>query len=423
MKLGGTVRTLIACLFCLPWLSGCSSLPPKDDLIAKSAELLSKTGELISQQAQNLGNWGASQNNAQYDRELAQLFDQPYIAPLTRYLHQHGSDASRAEHLRQVVEERQRRCQQVASRYAERDKTAATLQQMRASYGDSCQEQIEQFAALLPPARPGATPRPAADTAQTRPRTAPAAAPAAAGIDRQQANDCYLLFTIKNYSQARDACLGPAEAGDGKAQYNLSVIASSLKRYPEALHWARRAAESSPDGRYQLGQLYLRGQGVEQNPASALNWFEQAAEQGLAPAQYQSARMYQRGQGAAPNPSKARQRFEQAARQGHRDAQLALGLLYLHGEGVAVDNGKARDWLLRAARQGSAAAQYQLGELYAEGRGVPADTAAAYVWLSLAKDNGEPRAAARLQQLHAQLDDGQIAQAQLQVRRALEQQR
>lgn len=421
MKLGGTVRTLIACLFCLLWLSGCSSQPAQDGLLARSAELLSKTGELISQQAQSLGNWGASQNNAQYDRELAQLFDQPYIAPLTHYLDQHGSDASRAEHLRQVVEERQRRCQRVASRYAERDKTPATLQQMRASYGDSCQEQIEQFAALLPPARPGATPRPAVNSAQPRPRVAPPAV--SPGIDRQQANDCYLLFTIKNYSQARDACLGPAAAGDGKAQYNLSVIASSLGNYPEALHWARRAAERSPDGCYQLGELYLRGQGIEQNPASALSWFEQAAEQGLARAQYQSARMHQHGQGAAPNPSKARQRFEQAARQGHRDAQLALGLLYLHGEGIAVDNGKARDWLLRAARQGSGAAQYQLGELHAEGRGVPPDAAAAYVWLSLARDNGEPRAAARLQQLRAQLDDAQIAQAQQRVRRTLEQQR
>jgi predicted protein tyrosine phosphatase len=54
---------------------------------------------------------------------------------------------------------------------------------------------------------------------------------------------------------------------------------------------------------------------------------------------------------------------------------------------------------------------------------VPPDAAAAFVWLSLARDNGEPRAAARLQQLRVQLDDGQIAQAQLQVRRALEQQR
>lgn len=415
------MRTLIACLICLAWLSGCSSAPPRDGFIAKSADLLSKTGELISQKAQSLGNWSASQSNAQYDQELTRLFDQPYITPLVQYLEQHGSDASREGHLRQVEEERQRRCQQVAARYAERDKTEASLQQLRASYGDACPAQVADFAALVAPAP---TPRDtAAQVVSSQPRTSAKATTSVAAVDRQQANNCYLLFTIKNYSQARDACLEPAEAGDGKAQYNLSVIASSLEQYPEALSWARRAAEQSPDGRYQLGQLYLHGQGLEQDPAAALDWFEQAAAQGLARAQYQSARMYQSGQGTSANPGKARQRFEQAARQGHREAQLALGLLYLNGDGVAANAGKARDWLLRAARQGSAGAQYQLGELYAQGFGVPADAAAAYVWLSLAQQNGESRAGARLQQLRLQIDDRQIAQAQARVRRTLEQQR
>lgn len=413
------MRTLIACLICLAWLSGCSSAPPRDGFIAKSADLLSKTGELISQKAQSLGNWSGSQSNAQYDQELAQLFDQPYITPLVQYLAQHGSDASRAPHLRQVEEERQRRCQTVAARYAERDKTEDSLQQLRASYGDACPAQVADFAALVVPSPDDAV----AHVPPSEPRTSAKATTSAAAVDRQQANNCYLLFTIKNYSQARDACLRPAEAGDGKAQYNLSVIASSLEQYPEALSWARRAAAQSPDGRYQLGLLYLRGQGVEQDPATALGWFEQAADQGLARAQYQSARMHQRGQGTPANPGKARQRFEQAARQGDREAQLALGLLYLNGDGVRADAGKARDWLLRAARQGSAGAQYQLGELYAQGRGVPADAAAAYVWLSLAQQNGDSRAGARLQQLRLQVDDGQIAQAQAQVRRTLEQQR
>ncbi|WP_395505174.1 tetratricopeptide repeat protein [Ectopseudomonas hydrolytica] len=409
------MRQLIVCLTCLLCLSGCSSLQPQDGLIARSSELLSKAGERISQQARAVGNQGSAQNTAQYDRELAALFDQPYIAPLTHYLDQHGSDPSRSAHLRQVVEERQRRCRQVALRYAERDKTNENLQQMRASYADSCPAEIAAFAAQIKPVATSERPTPsqATPTGKGSPKTT------SAGIE--QANECYLLFTIKNYSQARDACLAPAEAGDGKAQYNLSVIASSLKKYAEALHWARRAAEQSPDGRYQLGQLYLRGQGVEQNPATALSWFDQAADQGLARAQYQSARMYQRGQGVAANPIKARQRFEQAARQGHREAQLELGLIYLEGKGVAASNDKAHDWLLRAARQGSAAAQYQLGELYAEGRGVAANAAAAYVWISLARDNGEPRAEARLQQLRTQLDEGQIAQAQAQVRRALDQ--
>ena len=296
------MRTLIACLICLAWLSGCSSVPPQDGFIARSADLLSKTGELISQKAQSLGNWSASQSNAQYDQELAELFDQPYITPLSQYLQQHGSDASRAAHLRQVEEERQRRCQKIAARYAERDKTRGNLQQLRASYGDACPAQVADFAALVAPAPPtgGAT------TVGAPSKPDAKAAPAPPAVDRQQADNCYLLFTINNYSQARDACRGPAEAGDGKAQYNLSVIASSLEQYPEALSWARRAAEHSPDGSYQLGLLYLRGQGVEQDPATALGWFEQAAAQGLARAQYQSARMHQRGQSPTANPSKAR---------------------------------------------------------------------------------------------------------------------
>jgi TPR repeat protein len=102
-----------------------------------------------------------------------------------------------------------------------------------------------------------------------------------------------------------------------------------------------------------LGGLYAKGQGVSQDYATAKQWYEKAAAQGLAVAQFN------------------------------------LGLLYAYGQVVSQDYTKARQWWEKAAAQGETQAQGNLGTLYANGLGVPQDDVRAYMWITLDMANSD----------------------------------
>jgi TPR repeat protein len=401
----------------LSLLSGCQNMPSASEAYAQASDFLDKTVTSLSQQFKKLSNVDAQQNDRIYDRELDELFGQPFIDPLTRYLEQHQNDASRARHLSMVLEERDDRCRVIAERFVGEPRTTASLQRYSKGYAYSCPQQVEQFAAevaLASKAAPAAA-RPTAPTQEiARPVTSPAVPDPARSTDsrsRQQLNNCHLLFTIKNYRQAQDACRPAAEAGDAQIQAKMAVIATALKDYPQALEWAQLSASKSAEGRYQLAELYYRGLGVSQDYPLALQHYRQAARQGLANAQYRSGQMLAKGQGAAQDLPAAKRYLQQAAEQGHRGAQAQLGQMYLDS-----DPNLARQWLTRAARQGSATAQFDLGRMAISAQ----QPAEAYVWFSLAQQSGSRQAGAELEQFDGMLSEAQIAQAQQQVRTTLE---
>lgn len=328
------------------FLIGCESLH------LDSAQWLERTSE-------HLSNWGGAEQQAAYDREVEELFAQPYIDPLTRYLEQYHNDDSRAAHLQQVLSERDNRCALIAQRYAERPLTGQTLAQYRAGYSYSCPAQVEAFAtrlAELDPPPPATKQRATGDDSSN-----PSDQTAWDAQLTRQLNECYLLTTIRNFSEARQACLAPAEQGDLRAQYNMALISRALEDYAEALHWAHLGAERSAEARYLLGELYANGQGVERDDEHALRWYREAAEMGNALAQYQTGRFLASGRAVAADPAAALAWYQRAAGQGNADAQLALGLSYLDGVGVAPNPVQGRNWLLQAARQGQAQAQMALG--------------------------------------------------------------
>jgi TPR repeat protein len=58
-----------------------------------------------------------------------------------------------------------------------------------------------------------------------------------------------------------------------------------------------------------------------------LQWFRRAAERGHVQAQYNLGNMYLKGQGVKPDRAQAKQWFTQAAEQGHKGAKKALDAL------------------------------------------------------------------------------------------------
>ena len=79
---------------------------------------------------------------------------------------------------------------------------------------------------------------------------------------------------------------------------------------------------------YNLGWMYKFGHGVEQSNEKAWEWYQKAAEQGLAIAQYKLGTMYFNGTGIKRSYEKAAEWYQKAAEQGLARAQKCLGAMY-----------------------------------------------------------------------------------------------
>lgn len=77
-----------------------------------------------------------------------------------------------------------------------------------------------------------------------------------------------------------------------------------------------------------------------------------AAEQGDASAQYNLGRMYLYGQGVPQDNKAAAKWYTLAAEQGDVIAQYNLGFMYYNGRGVPQDDTMAVKWWTLAAEQG-----------------------------------------------------------------------
>ena len=72
--------------------------------------------------------------------------------------------------------------------------------------------------------------------------------------------------------------------------------------FPAAAAAFRKAADQGkPDAQFNLGLMYLKGEGVPQNYVEAKALFEKAAQQNNVRAQVNLARMYAKAKGVAPN--------------------------------------------------------------------------------------------------------------------------
>lgn len=162
-----------------------------------------------------------------------------------------------------------------------------------------------------------------------------------------------------------------------------------------------RAVKGDADAQNRLGNLYISGApGVSADTAQALNWFQQAAGRGFAPAQYNLGLAYELGRGVAVDERQAFKYYLMAAEQSFVAAQFNVGNMYTEGRGVAQDYFEANLWFKQAADAGLPEAQFTLGLAYELGRGVKKDEAQAARWYKQAADHGYARAQYNLGLLH-----------------------
>jgi len=175
------------------------------------------------------------------------------------------------------------------------------------------------------------------------------------------------------------------------------------------------AAAGNPAAEYEIAVRFAEGRGVPANLELAVQWFERAAQQGLAPAFYRLGSLYEKGQGVKKDLEKARQLYLQGADKGNAKAIHNLAVLYAEGIDGKPDYRQASQWFRKAADRGIADSQYNLGILYARGIGVDQNLAESYKWFALAAQQGDQDAAKKRDDVAARLDQQSLVAAKLAV--------
>ena len=148
------------------------------------------------------------------------------------------------------------------------------------------------------------------------------------------------------------------------ADFQAGLDAYRRGDYPVALReWRPIAEQGNANAQYNIGLMHHKGQGVTQDPAEAIAWYQRAAEQGIAKAQNNLGLMYFERQGVARNYFHAHKWFHLAAVQGQADAQRNLGLMYFEGLGVRPDYHQAYKWFYLSAASGDERGKRELNSL------------------------------------------------------------
>ncbi len=160
------------------------------------------------------------------------------------------------------------------------------------------------------------------------------------------------------------------------ADFQAGLIALLNRDYPTALKMFKPLADKgNPAAQVNLGNLYMKGLGVEQNYPLARHWYLKAAEQG------------------------------------ERMAQSKLGIINYYGMGVDKNPVEAASWFQKAAQLGDTSAQTALGSLYAAGDGVAKNLALAFYWYTMAEEQGNKEAAKGRKSLEEELTPGERDEA------------
>jgi uncharacterized protein len=173
-----------------------------------------------------------------------------------------------------------------------------------------------------------------------------------------------------------------AGVGDVDAQFHLGAMffagCNGLSRDVTlaAQWWKKAAAQSQPRAALELGQLYLRGEGVPQNTEESIRLFRLAGEGGVIQAYYLLANIYGTEHYGKKDLTEEAKCYRALAERGVVDAMVMLGNFYDEGHGVPEDEDQAMAWWRRASEKGDVRARKKLAEAEAENGGEDAARAA-----------------------------------------------
>jgi len=170
------------------------------------------------------------------------------------------------------------------------------------------------------------------------------------------------------------ACLGFATNVSG-TDLAHGIALFERGRFEDAAKALAPLAEAKPEAQYVLGLMYHSLMVEPPEARAGLALLAAAGEAGYVPAQVELGRIYRDGEGVAQDFAEAMRWYEQAANSGDVGAQLFVADGYAYGMGVALDRVEAYKWYEIAIRYWGSLAE-RAREIVAEGMS-PAEIAEA----------------------------------------------
>lgn len=187
----------------------------------------------------------------------------------------------------------------------------------------------------------------------------------------------------RNYVEALKYAKLSAEKENPFGYYNMAIlyeegvgvakdVSLADKYFGKAFDGLLKLAkDADPKAQYNIGYMYITGNGVQKDQMEGFYWMRKAAGRGNVPAQYTLGYMYFHGYwGAIKDFSKAFSWLTLASDNGDARAMYLLSLIYMNGSGVEKNNAKALELLNKAADQEEPNALFALGSIYEQGKGV-----------------------------------------------------
>jgi TPR repeat protein len=186
----------------------------------------------------------------------------------------------------------------------------------------------------------------------------------------------------------------------------LMHIMNDEKDYATALLQFEKADQLGiPDAAIELGFMYLKGQGVEKNPAMALMYFIKAeAENGCPLLADRIGAMYKYGNGVDVDHATALVYFRKSDKAGLPAAANRIARMYEQGHGVPQNPAMALEWYHKADKAGWPAAARNIGLLYLNGNGVAQNYTQALTYPVKAYQSGILSAARHINVLYARMN-------------------
>lgn len=210
------------------------------------------------------------------------------------------------------------------------------------------------------------------------------------------------LGTVKNEKRAFEWYKKSAERGDIHGQRDLGYCYRYAVGVEEdldlAFFWTSKAAQNGDfTSQCTLGDIHYYGVMGNTDINQAIEWYLRAAEQNDSFSQHRIGLIYL-NEDEHLDPTRGVMWLEQAAEQGLAPAQYDLAMLYKRGKNVKVDQDKYLNWLLSAGEQSHRDAVIELANFYYMRRRESKNFQQALHWLKLASEMGDEQALARYDQ-------------------------
>lgn len=206
----------------------------------------------------------------------------------------------------------------------------------------------------------------------------------------------YASSEIGNDDRAAELYLELCDEGVGAAMNNYACM---LSDYNEKAEWFKKAADAGDSyGEWNLGMLYMSGNGVEKDFDKGLSLLNKAADDGCVPAMFELARRYRRGDGVKQEGSKVVKWYKKAVDAGDIAALFNLGEVYEAGDVVPQDIDKAIHYFKLAAEQGNVDSLLALGIVYGNLEGA-ANYQKSIYWYRKAAQGGSQKAKKKLKKM------------------------